>query len=51
MKEGEEISKEHACITHGHRQQCGDEWPEGEQAWGPGGDRQRERTLRTSVIV
>ena len=33
MKEGEALAKEHICITHRHRQWCGDGQREGEWGW------------------
>lgn len=44
MKEGEEIAKEHVCIVHRHRQQCGDGLGERDQG-------QKWREWGTSIIV
>ena len=44
VKEGEGISQRHACITHRHRQLCGDGQREG--GYGMDGGMQRGREKR-----
>ena len=43
------LAKDHICMTHGHRQQCGNSQREGGQGLGGGGQRRGNGDICNSV--